>query len=102
MSEPLQQVPITDPTAVILARMEVKLDNALAEQSRHATRLDKAERIQSEHGNRLVALETRAAAEDSHEGQRLSSKAVLWTAVGSVVVGVGGLVALITLLVQHR
>jgi hypothetical protein len=96
MSEPQA----TDPTAVILARMEVKLDNALSEQGRHATRLDKAERIQTEHGNRLVALETRAQAEDSHQGQKISSRAVLWTAVGAVFVGCSGLVALVTVLVR--
>lgn len=30
-----------DPVAVILARMEVKLDNALTEQARHGTRIDR-------------------------------------------------------------
>ena len=32
-----------DPVAVILARMEVKLDNALTEQARHGSRIDKAD-----------------------------------------------------------
>ena len=30
-----------DPVAVILARMEVKLDNALTEQARHSSQIDK-------------------------------------------------------------
>lgn len=38
-----------DPVAVILARMEVKLDNALTEQARHGSRLD-------QHGSEIDTL----------------------------------------------
>jgi phage shock protein A len=47
-----------DPIAVILARMEVKLDQALAEQQRHASILDRHDQFLNEHGNRLTAVET--------------------------------------------
>lgn len=47
-----------DPVAVILARMEVKLDNALTEQARHATRIDKHDEKLSNHGDRIMALES--------------------------------------------
>lgn len=51
MSEPSHG----DPTAVILARMETKLDNALAVQATHATTL-------SDLMPRVVRLETRLSA----------------------------------------
>ena len=53
-----------DPIPVILARMEVKLDSALAEQARHASeikghdgRIDRVE-------DRMTALETKHTSED--------------------------------------
>lgn len=81
MSEPIQ----ADPTAVILARMEVKLDNALTEQSRHTSRIDRLDALTTEHGNRITALETVDRTEERQHGQSVSSRAVFWTAVGGVV-----------------
>lgn len=49
---------LVDPASVILARMEVKLDNALAEQTRHSTIIDRHDRVLGEHSNRLTANET--------------------------------------------
>lgn len=72
-----------DPTAVILARMEVKLDNALAEQSRHSSILDRHDDLLAKHGNRLVALETARSGDSEHEARSYSGRAVLWTAVGA-------------------
>lgn len=51
-----------DPVAVILARMEVKLDNALTEQARHTGTLERHDKVLNDHGNRLTSLETAAAA----------------------------------------
>jgi hypothetical protein len=102
MSEPAQPPPTThtaDPIAVILARVEVKLDNALTEQSRHGTRLDRIEGTQAEHGNRLTALETRTdSAEATHE-RGLSAKTAFWTAVGSICIA---LTLLVSVWVQHK
>jgi hypothetical protein len=47
-----------DPVAVILARMEVKLDNALTEQGRHTTTLDRHDKELGRLGNRVTSLET--------------------------------------------
>lgn len=66
-----------DPTAVILARMEVKLDNALTEQSRHTTTLDRHDSILGEHGNRITALETAGTT-------TTSGRANLWAAYSAV------------------
>lgn len=51
-----------DPVAVILARMEVKLDNALTEQARHTTTLDRHDKTLGQHASRLTALETASSA----------------------------------------
>lgn len=51
-----------DPVAIILARMEVKLDNALTEQGRHRTQLDRHDVILGEHGNRITQAETQLSA----------------------------------------
>lgn len=80
MTEPLHP-PIGDPTSVILARMEVKLDNALAEQSRHGSVIERHDRILGEHGNRITVLETQQEAEGAHALARLSNKQVFWGAV---------------------
>lgn len=51
-----------DPVAVILARMEVKLDNALTEQARHTSTLDRHDKEIGRLGNRVTSLEAAAAA----------------------------------------
>ena len=102
MSEPVQPPPIThtaDPIAVILARVEVKLDNALTEQSRHGNRLDRVEGVQAEHGNRLTALETKTTSDENHHDRGLSAKTAFWTAVGSICIA---LTLLVSVWVQHK
>lgn len=94
MTEPYP--PIGDPTSVILARMEVKLDNALAEQSRHSTIIDRHDRILDEHGNRLTVLETRSQAEDGHRAVRINDRVAFWTTISALAI-VAGLVVTIIL-----
>lgn len=77
--------PTADPIAVLLARIEVKLDNSLAEQSRHTSTLDRHDKILGEHGNRLTKLEAIDERDDRHEARSYSGKAVIWTAVGAIV-----------------
>lgn len=96
MSEPTS---MGDPVAVILARMEVKLDNALTEQSRHSTIIERHDQTLGEHGNRLTALETRDQADDTHHSQTVSARAAFWTACGSIILLLS---VLVTLWVQHR
>ena len=92
-------MPLGDPTAVILARMEVKLDNALAEQSRHGAIIDRHDRILGEHGNRITVLETQAQTTAAHEDARLSGKAVFWGSVAALAMVAS---VVITLLLSHR
>jgi hypothetical protein len=93
-------LPPGDPTAVILARMEVKLDNALTEQSRHGTTLDRHDRLITDNGNRITALETRAQAEDGHAVRRISDRAVYWAMISALAVFVGSIVTVI-IAVRH-
>lgn len=94
MSEPTQHA---DPVAVILARVEVKLDNALTEQSRHSTIIDRHDSILGEHGNRITALETKDQANEGHAQRRISDRAVLWAAVSALAVVAAAIVAVISL-----
>jgi hypothetical protein len=71
--------PTADPIAVLLARIEVKLDNSLAEQSRHTSTLDRHDKILGEHGNRMTKLEAIDERDDRHEARSYSGKAVIWT-----------------------
>lgn len=77
--------PTADPIAVLLARIEVKLDNSLAEQTRHTSTLDRHDKILGEHGNRITRVETQLSAEDDNRARSYSGKQVLWAAVGSIV-----------------
>jgi len=95
VTEPLH----SDPIAVILARMEVKLDNALEQQKEHKSLLDKHGATLEVHGTRLTRLETAREGDGEHAQQNVSSRAVFWTAVGAVV----AIVALvITLLISYH
>lgn len=95
MTEP---IPV-DHVAVILARMEVKLDNALTEQSRHSTIIERHDGILGEHGNRITALETRSVTDGEHHERTVSARGAFWTAAGALVMLAA---LLVTLWVQHR
>lgn len=88
--------PNYDPVAVILARVETKLDNALTEQARHGTQLDRHDALLDRHGNRLTALETKVAplpaAVEALEGRRSVSPAALAWAWGTAVAALAVLV----------
>jgi hypothetical protein len=75
----------TDPTAVILARMEVKLDNALTEQSRHSLAIDRHEVRIAKLENRTTALETRSATDAAHVTQGISRAQMMWAALAALV-----------------
>ena len=77
--------PTADPIAVLLARIEVKLDNSLAEQNRHASTLDRHDKTLGEHSNRLTKLETVDQRDTQHDARSYSGKTVLWAAVSAVV-----------------
>lgn len=76
-----------DPVAVILARMEVKLDNALTEQAKHSTTLDR-------HDQRLRALEDRATTLEASKPKNVPA----WS--GVVVAGAAVIVAIVALFVR--
>lgn len=82
MSEP-QQSP-ADPTAVILARMEVKLDNALDQQARQGTTIDRHDVRITKLENRTTALETRAEGEDNHQRRTSNGKQLAWQAAAAI------------------
>lgn len=96
MSEPTS---VGDPVAVILARMEVKLDNALTEQSRHSTIIERHDQSLVEHGNRLTALETRGQSDETHHSRTVSARAAFWAAASAVVMFAA---LLVTLWMQRR
>ena len=106
MSEPTQTLPPMhgDPIAVILARMEVKLDQALAEQQRHSTILDRHDSILNEHGNRLTAVETGIheipARVVALEGRKYVSPATIYGALTILFIALGALGAIVGAL--HR
>lgn len=93
--------PNYDPVAVILARMETKLDNALIEQARHGTALDRHDRILGEHGNRLTATETTLgpvpAQIDALEARRYMSPAAFYSAMTLAIACLGVLVTFLAL-----
>lgn len=73
-----------DPIAVILARMEVKLDNALTEQAKHGHTLDR-------HDERLRAVEDRTTVLEASKPKNLAAWAgvvVSLVAVGVAVVAI--------------
>jgi hypothetical protein len=80
-----------DPTPVILARMEGKLDAALTEQARHTSTLDRHDATLNEHGNRLVELATTVAGLP----RKAVTPAVVWTAVGLAIAALSALAALL-------
>lgn len=95
MTEPIHG----DPIAVILARMEVKLDNALEQQKEHKSLLDKHGQTLELHGTRLTKLETAREGDGEHEQRTVSNRTVFWTAVAAVV----AIIALIvTLLISYH
>ena len=83
-----------DPIAVILARMEVKLDNALEQQKEHKSLLDQHGATLEKHGNRLTKLETAREGDGEHEQRNVSNKALLWTGAAAVTAIVGLIVTL--------
>ena len=76
-----------DPVAVILARMEVKLDNALTEQARHVTRLDA-------HDTQIGSLRDRVTAIESSRPKNIPA----WAAVA--VAGLALIASFITPLIR--
>jgi hypothetical protein len=87
--------PSADPIAVLLARIEVKLDNSLAEQTRHTSTLDRHDKILGEHSNRITRVETRLGAEDDNRARSYSGRQVLWAAVGSIIAALSLFVVII-------
>jgi hypothetical protein len=83
-----------DPIAVILARMEVKLDNALEQQKEHKSLLDKHGATLELHGTRLTKLETAREGDGEHEQRIVSNRTVFWTAVAAVVAIIGLVITL--------
>lgn len=100
MTDPTPQQHTADPVAVILARMEVKLDNALTEQARHTSIIERHDTILGEHGNRLTALETRTSTDDQHHERTISARMAFWAAAAAVVMFASLLATL--LLVPHH
>lgn len=78
-----------DPTPVILARMEAKLDSALTEQARHTSAIDRHDGTLVDHGNRLVALETTVVALP----RKAVPPSVVWSAIALAVAALGVLAA---------
>jgi hypothetical protein len=89
-----------DPVAVILARMEVKLDNALTEQARHGTEISAIQTKQQEHGNRLTKIEATWQTERVADRLSVVEKKV-WGAAGIAALLGGGGAALIARLVGN-
>lgn len=81
MSEPQ---PHSDPTAVILARMEVKLDSALQDLGRHSTALDRHDVRITKLENRTTALETRADGEDIYLRRNSAGRQLAWQAAAAI------------------
>jgi hypothetical protein len=67
-----------DPIAVILARMEVKLDNALTEQAKHSTTLDR-------HDQRLRAVEDRTTTLEASKPKNVAAWAGVAVAALAVI-----------------
>lgn len=71
-----------DPIPVILARMEVKLDNALSEQARHAGEITKHDGRIDRIEDRMTALETKHSTEKA--GDRITAlEKRMWAWVGA-------------------
>lgn len=90
-----------DPIAVILARMEVKLDNALTEQARHSTTLDRHDGRIGGAEDRLTVLESTRPTNDQVRAIVSESKpknVAAW--VGVVVAGLAVVAAYAALFVR--
>ncbi len=83
-----------DPVAVILARMEVKLDNALTEQARHGSRIDKADERIDQLEREMAVIQ---AGDLSARLARVEGK-VLLAAGFAAAIGAGGGVGLTKLI----
>lgn len=75
-----------DPIAVILARMEVKLDNALTEQAKHGTTLDR-------HDGRIRGVEDRVTVLEASKPKNLAAWAGVLVALAGVCVAVIAIIA---------
>ena len=99
-----ESTPNYDPVAVILARMETKLDNALEVQRSHATTLQQHGTTLEAHGNRITRLE----AETSPVAQQIDdiekqlatfpSRASLVAAWGVAVAAIAAVITLVAIL----
>jgi hypothetical protein len=84
-----------DPTAVILARLEVKLDNALTEQARHTATIDRHDGRLNELATDIASLKTTVA---TLPKKAVSPTALMW-AVGTAVGAIGVLITLVSTLI---
>jgi hypothetical protein len=96
----MQQQPMHgDPVAVILARMEVKLDQALTEQTRHASILQRHDQVLDVHGNRITAAETTVADLPRRiqvlEDRKTVAPATVYAALTVLFVALGALAAIV-------
>ena len=87
-----------DPVAVILARMEVKLDNALTEQAKHSTTLERHDVRISKAEDRLTKVESTWLAEGV-AGRLSAVERRVWTAVGAASLITGAAAAFIAKLI---
>ena len=79
MNAPTEPAQSGDPIAVILARMEVKLDNALTEQAKHSTTLDR-------HDQRLRSVEDRTTVLEASKPKNV----VAWAGVAVAAIATVG------------
>lgn len=84
-----------DPIAVLLARIEVKLDNALTEQARHSTTLERHDVRISKAENRLTALETGDSRDQANQVKTYSARSLAMAAIASCASGIGVAVAIL-------
>jgi uncharacterized protein involved in exopolysaccharide biosynthesis len=87
----MSDAPPPDPVAIVLARLEVKLDNALATQSDQGGRLKSLEEQQAAHSTEIAVLQ---AASLPSRIAALEKK--LWMAAGAAAAAGGGAGAIVS------
>lgn len=90
MTEPQQNLE----QATTLARIEVKLDNALDAQKEHKSTLDRHSVELVDHGTRLTRLETRDQADSDNHQRTYTGKQLAATSTGAAA-ALAGVVAAI-------
>lgn len=89
-----------DPQAVILARIEVKLDGALREQERHGTTLERHDARFTSLETRVTVMEAQRASDSEHKTNGFTARQTFYFAL-SAFAAVAAVIVTILITTHH-